>query len=115
LRSSRATISPQLKPSKIRQNKYFSRVLWDSRKLTFEQILVGENVTWGKAIVTQEWSESVPGNRRGGTPGFVVLSEAGNLPWGEKCERGDIYTWDRITRWDCKAGCYLLSFTIKEK
>jgi hypothetical protein len=72
-------------------------------------------VTWGKAIVTQEWSEKVPGSRRGGTPGFVVLSEAGNLPWGEECERGDIYTWNQITRWDCKAGCYLLSFTIKEK
>lgn len=71
-------------------------------------------VIWGKPNVTKDFSGKVPGTRFGATPGFVVLSDVGNLPWGTLGERGGIYTWEGEVVWTLEAGCYVLTFSYKE-
>lgn len=75
------------------------------------------NVTiiWGKASVTKKCSGNVPGNKLGVTPGLVVLSDVGNLPWGTTGERGGIYTWEKEMLWTFEADCYVLTFSCKEE
>jgi hypothetical protein len=79
-------------------------VAWDRAELT---------VSWGKANVTKTGSGKVPGKKLGATPGFVVLSDVGKLPWGRQGERGGIYTWEDETFWTLEADCYLLAFSLK--
>lgn len=47
-------------------------------------------------------------------PGFVVLSDMGDLPWGTPGERGGIYTWEEEVVWTLEAGCYVLTFSYRE-
>lgn len=70
---------------------------------------------WGKTNVTKEFSGKVPGARLGATPGFVVLSDVGNLPWGSAGERGGIYTWQGELLWTMEPGCFVLTFSCKEE
>lgn len=71
-------------------------------------------IIWGKASVTKECSGNVPGNNLGVTPGLVVLSDVGSLPWGGAGERGGIYTWEQEMLWTFEADCYILTFSCRE-
>jgi hypothetical protein len=74
-------------------------------------------VTWGKPHVTKKSSARTLFNK-GSTrlPGFVILSDLGNLPWGTAGERGGIYTWGQEMKWRWEEeDCYLLTFNIKEQ
>jgi hypothetical protein len=74
-------------------------------------------ITWGKPHVTKKSSGRTPYNE-GSTnmPGFVILSDLRNLPWGTAGERGGIYTWGREMLWRMEEkNCYLLLFSIREQ
>ena len=64
--------------------------------------------------MTKDFTGKVPGTRLGATPGFVVLSDMGDLPWRTTGERGGIYTWEEEVIWNLEAGCYVLTFSCKE-
>jgi hypothetical protein len=68
-------------------------------------------IMWGESAVTNNWSGLVPGRLSGATPGFVVLSDVGYLPWGDKGQRGGIYTWDHGMKWELKADYLILTFS----
>jgi hypothetical protein len=68
-------------------------------------------IMWGKLDMTNNWSGWVPGRISGATPGFVVLSDVGNLPWGDEGKRGGIYTWDHGMKWELKADYLILTFS----
>lgn len=80
-----------------------------------EKALAGQEIRWGIPSTLQDWEGKVPGTLYGQAPGVVVLSEMEKLPWGDRGERGSIYTWDRITSWTCEAGSYFLIFHISTK
>ena len=74
-------------------------------------------ISWGKANVTKECEGKTLRTASDATPGFVVLSNMETLPWGEKGERGGIYTWEEGIEmyWKLTAGHYLLAFSCKER
>lgn len=78
------------------------------------------SIIWGMFDITKDWSGPVRGSTSGATPGFVVLSEMGKLPWkaagerGERGERGGIYTWKDEMRWNLEADCFILTFSYRQ-
>lgn len=66
--------------------------------------------------MTKKISGRTPRNAQGTKPGFVVLSDMKNLPWGAAGKRGDIYTWEQEMVWKLEEeDCYVLVFNFKEE